>query len=161
MLSEDQVEVRWPRDEQELQTAAKISASVCGASAWSCQRLQDFYHKATNLVQVLVDKNTKEILGLICLAIKPKLVLLLHIAVRKQFQRQGVGKRLLQQAELIMSRSKRSYMVALVPERDLTSQLFLRSSGFRWVRTLDSRSTEEQKYLMRFPGEPATSKATR
>lgn len=63
-----------------------------------------------------------------------------HLAVRPEHQRQGVARRLLARV-LDASRSlEGSRIVAAVPERCLAGQLFLRNQGFRVVR-IDGKSS--------------------
>jgi ribosomal protein S18 acetylase RimI-like enzyme len=72
---------------------------------------------------------------------------LLRIIVLCERQRQGIGRALLEQLHLEYRRICHRIQ-AMVPERNLAAQLFLKDSGYRAVRIVPGRYGSEDGYLM-------------
>jgi ribosomal protein S18 acetylase RimI-like enzyme len=81
---------------------------------------------------------------------QPYYVDLLRIAVLPEWQHRGIGRALLEQLRQEF-RPLRASLQALVPESNLSVQLFLRNAGYKAVRILPLHFGSEDGYLMERP----------
>jgi ribosomal protein S18 acetylase RimI-like enzyme len=85
---------------------------------------------------------------------------LLNLAVAPNWQRQGLGRRLLSELDELLHHPDDA-VHALVPETNLGMQLFLRHEGYRATRVLRDYYGGEDAYLMeRHPEVPAAVPVT-
>jgi len=77
---------------------------------------------------------------------------ILRLAVHPRWRRRGVGGLVVAWLARKLSGHRRTSIEALVPERMLEAQLFLRSCGFRWERTEKSSGGDSYSMRLRLPG---------
>jgi ribosomal-protein-alanine N-acetyltransferase len=78
-------------------------------------------------------------------------ITLLNVAVAPAWQRQGVGRALIERFKNKLS-GPQDHIEAVVPESNLAAQLLLRETGFKAVRILRGHFDDEDGYLMRHVG---------
>jgi ribosomal-protein-alanine N-acetyltransferase len=93
---------------------------------WSCQELH-------HLLSKCIRNDAGQVLGWCsCDPIKRVLVLA-RIGVLPEYQRMGVGTELVEQIKRKFRHTKRTHLMANVPEGNLVAQLFFKKQGFRAV----------------------------
>lgn len=91
---------------------------------------------------------------------RPERIDLLNLAVDPEWRRQGVGRALLRELDRQLTHPG-DYVRAVVPETNLSFQLFLRAVGYRAVCILPNHFHTEDAYLMERQAETAEAPPVR
>jgi ribosomal protein S18 acetylase RimI-like enzyme len=75
---------------------------------------------------------------------------ILRIIIDVEYRRMGVGTRILNLLKKKLTKEYRYKIVALVDERNLNAQLFLKSNEFKWTRTTEQVNCEYDMYCMTY-----------
>lgn len=146
-------QVRWliKRDMTEVMRIEQQSFEF----AWT---EQDFLTalRQRNCIGRVVEMN-REIVGFVIYEMHKKSVDVINLAVDPQWRRMGLGRALLQRVDdlLHVSRHRRDCVQCVVRDSNLTSQLFLRSTGFKATQVLRGHydETNDDGYLFRKEGQ--------
>ena len=91
-----------------------------------------------------------QMLGFFITDYDPHLITILRLAVHPRFRRRGIGTMMIRRIRQKLSRV-RPLLFVILRESNLDGQLFYRSMGFEWIRTLEQNweDTGEDGYVMR------------
>ena len=133
----------------DLPRVLAIDAAGFGPDAWDeeaflcCMRKHD-------CVAVVAEAEGR-VAGYCVYRLKKRSLELVRMAVLPGRRRHGIGAAMMARLAGKLAEHKRTSLEALVPERMLEAQLFLRSCGLRWEQTVadDGTGPEGDCYLMR------------
>jgi ribosomal-protein-alanine N-acetyltransferase len=77
---------------------------------------------------------------------------ILNFAVAPEFSRRGVGRQMAEKLIGKLASQRRTCLIAMVRERNLSAQLFFKAMGFRWIGTWPGyyEESDEAAYQMRY-----------
>ena len=134
--------VRW-MIRSDTRDVLDIDADRYGADAMNEKELVYLLQQRNAIGMVIEDEDSAEIVGYMIYMLEKKSLRLVRIAVK--YQREGIGRKLIERLKTkVRNDAKRGRLVWVVPEYNLSAQLFARSMGFRCNRV--SREAFEDFY---------------
>jgi GNAT superfamily N-acetyltransferase len=143
MMAQNRLVVRNARKADAL--GVQHVEQLLDGERWDARRHRRFADAPPNCTSVAVVG--AHVYAFACVTVGRREVLVERLAVLPVARRQGVGAFLLACVESSFLKDRRSVMQAVVGERDLDDQLFLRAVGWRCVKTLVPVRDEGDYYL--------------
>lgn len=138
------VHIRWMINRDKPEVLA-IEASSCKAP-WEDD---DFSRFRTNSTCVLmVAEYREQVVGFMAYELHRNRLVLVKIAVHEDWRRQRIGEQLVHKLVSRLTPTRRNRILAEVPERNLSAQLFFRELEFLAIQIL--RDFSEDVYLMQY-----------
>lgn len=143
------IEVRWIDDDD--------PQAICAIARERLGRLGETWEETLASVYRYMDRTDHvpkvlrvdgKVEGYIFYRLERGLVFIDEIAVRTS--RQGYGRRLVRHLLGSLGRLRRKLVAVQVPETNLPAQLFFRSMGFKWFRTVKRKRDREPVYAMKY-----------
>ena len=121
------VHIRWMirRDMYEI---LEIEKRCFGKHAWNEEVF--IQHLRTRNMIGMVAEWDEDIIGYMVYALHKSSLELLNLAVEPKYQRSGIGSAMIDKLKGKLNPDRRSQIMAMVSEFNLTGQLFFRSQGF-------------------------------
>lgn len=129
--------VRHARAE-DMQAMVDIDRESGNAFPWSATQFEAARRTPKVKTAVVVSKSGR-IDGFMVYEKKKRSYRIMHIAVRLELQRLGVGRMLVASLSARARQSKRKWATVSLPEVPVGPLVFFRANGFRWVRTVRKR----------------------
>ena len=140
--------IRW-MIRRDMADVLEIETS-CFEFAWT---EEDFVRclRQRNCIGMVSEFNDR-VVGFMVYELHKNRLHVLNFAVHPDFQRQGVGNRMVEKLISKLSYQRRNRIILEVRETNLTAQLFFRDLGFRAISVLRDfyEDTVEDAYLMHF-----------
>lgn len=108
------------------------------------------YSFYTKNASILVIEYRKQIIGYFIVRILRDRYLLLRISIQQRWRRKKVGTKVLTHLKSKLKPNFKHTIEALVDERNLDAQLFLKANGFKWKKTLRPENSDHDLYSMSF-----------
>ncbi len=140
------VTIRWLHDDREVQEIARISEACFGVDGWTPERIRHFANGSGHVPKVIV---TDQVVGYFFCVLHESVIEIREITVAPQMQRHGLGSMAITSLIESMPRLHKTILAAVVPEGNLPAQLFFKTLGFEWCRTLNKNLPNAQ-YGMKY-----------
>lgn len=154
-----QIEVFWMSKDL-IPEVLEISMDVFDGS-WTKADFSDVL-KAGGFGLVLRFPENPEILGYVMYDLIDNKLQILNFAIKKEFQDCGLGKLLIKEMKEKSKAQNKELVDVEIPESNLNAQLFLKSQGFKFVRTLkdyfESVTHIEDGYVFQYANKKIESK---
>lgn len=125
--------IHWIADD-DPEAVVRISRKCFGPDAWEPKDVDDFIGRSDCIPKVISVGDV--VAGYNFYVLHKHIVQIKQFAVDENFRRQGFGSHMLKQLIRELPRLRRRIITVAVQETDLRAQLFFKSNGFRWFRTL-------------------------
>ncbi|MCA9139017.1 MAG: GNAT family N-acetyltransferase [Planctomycetales bacterium] len=127
---------------------SRIPKWSIGLPLWDLRVLTEYLETKDRFAKVMTVN--REVVGYLFYSLKEHVVVIDQITVDPEHWRKGYAGRMMQKLKDTMPELRLQIVAARVSEMNLGTQLFLRESGFRWIRTLKGSPSAEDFYLMRW-----------
>lgn len=126
--------------------------NLCFEFPWCHEDFMCCLRQRNSIAMVAVNRETHDVVGFMIYAVDKGRLDLLNIAVDPQFQRRGVGSRMIERLIDKLGQQRRTEISVTVRETNVDAQLFFREQGFRSISTLRGyfEETDDDAYVFLF-----------